>query len=111
MVGRRVRLALVFAVSTLGFSAFAITPSGASCALPTIAFEGLGDETRKHVSPGETVVLVGEFWTPDCFDTGPTGACEREPGDEEPMQGIDVDLVQNEIPILRVVEDATADPT
>jgi hypothetical protein len=56
------------------------------------------------------VVLVGEFWTPDCFDTGPTGACERGPGDEEPMQGIDVDLLQNEIPILRVVEDATAEP-
>ena len=92
------------------FLSMAIGPSRSSCAPPTIAFEGLGDETRKEVSPGETVVLVGEYWTPDCFDTGPIGACERGPGDEEPMHGIDVDLLQNEIPIERVVEDVTAEP-
>ena len=109
MVGRRVRLALVFASSALAFASFTITPSRASCAPPTIAFKDLGDETRKQVSPGDTVILEGEGWTSDCFDTGPTGSCERGPGDELPMRGIDVDLLQNGLPVARVIEDVTAE--
>ena len=91
--------------------AFAVRPAGGSCAGPSIAFEGKRDRDVITVHPGDTVSLVGEFWTSDCFDTGPTGACERGPGDERPMRGIDVDLVQGEESVVvRVVEDEAAEP-
>jgi hypothetical protein len=62
------------------------------------------------VHPGDTVSLVGEFWTSDCFDTSPTGACERGPGDERPLRGIDVDLLQGGEAVVRVAEDVDAEP-
>jgi hypothetical protein len=62
------------------------------------------------VHAGDTVELVGDAWTDDCFDTGATGACERGPGDERPARGIDVDLVQADGVVVRVVEDVAAEP-
>jgi hypothetical protein len=64
------------------FLAFAVRPASGSCAGPSVAFEGKAERNVITVHPGDTVSLVGEFWTSDCFDTGPTGACERGPGDE-----------------------------
>jgi hypothetical protein len=98
----------VLAIAGLAFSSLSIAPSSGSCAPQTIAFEGTPGRDRKAVSPGDHVTLVGEGWTSDCFDTGPAGACARGPGDERPMRGIDVDLFQNQIPLFRVIEDATA---
>jgi hypothetical protein len=89
--------------------AFAIRPASGSCAGPSVAFEGRECRNVIRVSPGDTVSLVGEFWTDDCFDTGPTGACDRGPGDERPLRGIDVDLLQGQEPVVRVAEDVDAE--
>ena len=109
MRSRALRRVLVIAFTTLAFSSFAITPSTGSCAGPTIAFDGAPDRTTMRVSPGDEVTLIGEFWTGDCFDTGPVGGCARGPGDELPMTGIDVDLLRGENVVVRVVKDASAD--
>lgn len=104
-----VRRVVAIGVGAAAFVAITIRPSAGSCAAPTIAFEG-GDMGAVTVSPGDTVSLVGEFWTFDCFDTN-TGACERGPGDERPMRGIDVDIRQHGgLATYRVAENLTADP-
>ena len=90
--------------------AFAIRPASGACAGPSVAFEGKGERNVITVHPGDTVSLVGEFWTLDCFDTGPTGACDRGPGDERPLRGIDVDLLQGQEAVVRVAEDVDANP-
>ena len=90
--------------------AFAVRPASGSCAGPSVTFEGKGEGNVTTVHPGDTVSHVGEFWTSDCFDTGPTGACERGPGDERPLTGIDVDLLQGQKPVVRVAEDVDAEP-
>jgi hypothetical protein len=109
MRGRNLRRVLVIAAAALAFSSFAISPSFSACVGPSIAFEGASNRTTMRVAPGDEVTLIGEFWTGDCFDTGPNGACERGPGDELPMTGIDVDLLRGENVVVRVVEDASAD--
>ena len=90
--------------------AFAVTPASGSCAGPTVAFADQAERNVITVHPGDTVSLTGEFWTSDCFDTGPTGACERGPGDERPITGIAVDLLQGQKPVVRVAEDVDAKP-
>ena len=110
MVVRGIRRALVVTLATLAFSSFAITSSSGVCAPPTIAFEGSADQDMNVVSPGDRVSLVGASWTPDCFDTGPIGACQRGPGDERPTRGIDVDLVRSGNVITRVVDNLDAAP-
>jgi hypothetical protein len=92
------------------FLAFAVRPASGSCAGPSVAFEGKAERNVITVHPGDTVSLVGEFWTSDCFDTGPTGACERGPGDERPLRGIDVDLLQGQKAVVRVADDVDAEP-
>src|SRR5262245_53657807 len=94
----------------LAFSSISIAPSSGSCAPPSIALEGKPGDDRLVVAPGDRVSLFGDGWTSDRFDTGPTGACERGPGDEQPMRGIDVDLLQNELQVARVIENVTAEP-
>jgi hypothetical protein len=105
---RWVQRVLALAFGTLAFSSLSIASSNGACAPPTIAFEGMPDRDTMAVAPGDRVSLVGEYWTPDCFDTGPTGTCERGPGDEQPMRGVDVDLLQQELLEVRVIQDATA---
>jgi hypothetical protein len=90
--------------------AFAVRPASGSCAGPSVAFEGKAERNVITVHPGDTVSLVGEFWTSDCFDAGPTGACERGPGDERPLSGIDVDLLQGQEAVVRVADDVDAEP-
>jgi hypothetical protein len=90
--------------------ALAVSPASGECAGPSVAFGGKSEHNVITVHPGDTVSLVGEFWTSDCFDTGPTGACERGPGDERPLTGIAVDVLQGQKPVVRVVEDADAKP-
>ena len=94
--------------ATVVFLSLAITPSKSSCAPPIIAFEEAQDRITEVVSPGDSVSLIGKHWTSDCFDTGPIGACERGPGDERPMHGIDVDLLRKGS-TERVAEDLSAE--
>jgi hypothetical protein len=102
---------LVIAITALASLTLTIAPSSGSCEGPSIAFEGKPDAEETVVSPGDTVSLVGQRWTLDCFDTGPTGACARGPGDELPMRGLDVDLVPSgEGATVRVVEGVNARP-
>jgi len=106
--GLKIRRFAVLAGTTLMFLSLAVAPSRSSCAPPTVAFKDGSRQAVREVSPGDSVTLIGEFWTSDCFDTGPIGACERGPGDERPMEGIDVDLMRNERVVSRVVKDVTA---
>jgi hypothetical protein len=48
---------------------FAIRPASGSFAGPSVAFEGKAERNVITVYPGDTVSLVGQFWTSDCFDT------------------------------------------
>ena len=103
-----VRRRAVLGGVTVLFLSLSIAPTTASCAGPSIAFDGAPNRSTMRVAPGDEVSLVGEFWTLDCFDTGSSGSCERGPGDERPMRGIDVDLLRGGEPVVRVLENVSA---
>ena len=96
-------------LATLLLLSLSVDPSMGSCVPPSIAFSRMPERAVIKVAPGDSVSLVGEYWTSDCFDTGPIGPCARGPGDERPMRGIDVDLLRGGDPVARVVEDMTAE--
>jgi len=58
-----------------------------------------GDGTTLTASPGDQIRIAGEFWTPDCNDTGSgtSVGCitiSDDPPPERPATGLDVELLR-----------------
>ena len=91
---RKLRRPAGVALAILLFLLLTVSPSRALCQLRLLTFSNVPDQTTLEVRPYVAVSIVGEFWTNECFDTlGGGGACSG-PGNERPIENIDVSLVR-----------------
>jgi hypothetical protein len=67
----------------LGAFAVDAWPASASCAGPWL------DTDNRLVTPGDDIVITGEFWMDDCNDTGAIGcSLESEAREPEPYRDV-----------------------
>jgi hypothetical protein len=112
---RTTRRSAGVALASLVFILLTVSPSRGACDGPTLAFANMSDEQFLHVSAGDRVTIVGQFWTRDCFDTGGPdgsrscmGSGDERPTDERPMTDIDVELARPVTPVAVLAEGLSA---
>jgi hypothetical protein len=79
-------------IATLALLTFGPDLARGSCAAPTIELEPV-DQRRLEVEAGQSLEVVGRYWTLDCNDTSTVNACghaRQQP--QRPMEHISIVL-------------------
>jgi hypothetical protein len=84
--------ATVALTATLAVLTFGLDLTKGSCAAPTIELES-ADQRRLVVEAGQSLEVIGRYWTLDCFDSSSVNACGRtEQREQRPMKHISIVL-------------------
>lgn len=102
--GRRhtgMRLFLITVLGLLAVGLAAASPASADCPSPSMTF------SPSEVDRGGEVIATGKYWGDNCYDTGPPPEGQGDLG--EPLEGIEIVVVQGEREWVVGTVDAEAD--